>query len=266
MENIVFTDIHNPTGVLEKPKPASEYIPQWYRDAKAYLDPSGKKAPTTDGVTPNATIKRCMPVFDEMTSGYTLYTYCDVYVSQVSVEHRDKTIPQVFGLTTPLTPEQIKERNLKPTAPHYEWPFFKPIGFHPVLQAPTHPGRGSLSDGMSYPKWFNPWSIKTPKGYSTLFTQPMHRESSFTILDGIVDTDRYTAPVNFPFVLNDWDFEGLIPAGTPMAQVIPFKRDSWKMEIGKEEAFLEQKRNSEYLLTSFFDSYKNKFRENKSYK
>ena len=45
---IIFTDIHNPDGVLEKPKPASEYIPQWYKDAKSYLDPSGKKAPTLD--------------------------------------------------------------------------------------------------------------------------------------------------------------------------------------------------------------------------
>ena len=53
----------------------------------------------------------------------------------------------------------------------------------------------------------------------------MHRESVFTIMDGIVDTDSYNALVNFPFFLNDWSYEGLIPAGTPMAQVIPFKRE-----------------------------------------
>ena len=42
---IIFTDIHNTDGVLPKPKPASEYIPQWYKDAKAYMSPDGKKRP-----------------------------------------------------------------------------------------------------------------------------------------------------------------------------------------------------------------------------
>jgi hypothetical protein len=28
---ITFTDINNPKGVLRKPKPASEYIPVWYK-------------------------------------------------------------------------------------------------------------------------------------------------------------------------------------------------------------------------------------------
>jgi hypothetical protein len=94
----------------------------------------------------------------------------------------------------------------------------------------------------------------------------MHRESPFTILDGIVDTDSYNAPVNFPFVLNDWGFEGLIPAGTPMAQVIPFKRESWQMEIGSQEEFEAQQKTTIHLRTSFFDSYKNKFRSPKEYK
>ena len=99
-----------------------------------------------------------------------------------------------------------------------------------------------------------------------LFTQPMHRPSPFTILDGVVDTDQYDSPVNFPFVLNDWKFEGLIPAGTPMAQVIPFKRESWKMSIGDMEQRQNQEKTTVNLRTRLFDSYKNQFRQPKEYR
>ena len=241
---IIFT---NTADVSEEfsPKPATASIPDWYKNAESYI--SGTKKPTGEGQT-SATIKRCMPVFDAITGGYMLYTYTDVWVSQ-----------------KPLVDPETGNLNGK-TVPWYEWPSSAPILFHPVQQAPNHPGRGSLFDGGAYPKWVNPWSITTPKGYSVLFTRPMHRESPFTILDGIVDTDSYNAPVNFPFVLNDWGFEGLIPAGTPMAQVIPFKRESWQMEIGSQEEYEAQKKTTIHLLTSFFDSYKNKFRTPKEYK
>jgi predicted membrane-bound spermidine synthase len=148
--------------------------------------------------------------------------------------------------------------------PWYEWPSFGPIDFHPVEQAPNHPNRKGHQ--TSYPKWINPWSIKTPAGYSVLFIQPMHRESIFTILPGIVDTDQYNAPVNFPFVLNNIQFEGLIPAGTPIAQVIPFKRESWEMKIGTQEDLENQNKTTIRLRTRFFDSYKSQFRQLKEYK
>lgn len=240
MANIVFTDT---TGSIPQefyPKPAFASVPDWYKGLESYI--GGEKKPSGDGNT-TGTLKRCMPVFDVITSGYILYTYTDLFVSQ--------------------KPDPLNEGK---TMPWYEWPSFSPLGFHPVTQAPTHPNRANLMDGGSYPKWINPWSIATPKGYSVLFTQPMHRPSVFTILDGVVDTDSYTAPVNFPFVLNDWSFEGIIPAGTPMAQVLPFKRESWKMSIGGEKEFKEQNKVTTHLRTSFFDSYKNKFRQTKDYK
>jgi hypothetical protein len=112
----------------------------------------------------------------------------------------------------------------------------------------------------------NHWAIKTPKGYSTMFIQPMHRESPFTILPGIVDTDTYTAPINFPFIINDLKFEGLIPKGTPIAQVIPFKRDSWSIKFGGEKEIKELEQVKENLATKFFDKYKSMFRSNKEYK
>jgi hypothetical protein len=94
----------------------------------------------------------------------------------------------------------------------------------------------------------------------------MHRESVFTILPGIVDTDEYASPVNFPFVINDPNFEGFIPKGTPIAQVIPFKRESWKMKIGGEKERLLGSRITARLQTKFFDRYKTMFWIKKEYK
>jgi len=235
---ITFTNI---LGIPEKycPKPASKYIPEWYKDLDSYVGKN--KQPNGNGST-TATIKRCMPVFDSINSGYILVTPCDVWVRQV-----------------PITEENPEE-----TQPFYEWSNFGIIQFHPVVQAPNYPNNTGHKD--SYPKWINPWGIKTPNGYSTMFVQPWHRESAFTILPGIVDTDKYTAPVNFPFVLNDIKFEGLIPAGTPIAQAIPFKRDSWQMELGTEQDLIEQGKVTSLLRSKFFDSYKTLYRQNKEYK
>jgi hypothetical protein len=226
--NIVFTDTFD--FELQKPSPASKFIPEWYKKLESYT--SGEKKPTGEGRT-SSTIKRCMPVFDAITSGYILTTPVDIFVSQ------------------------------KDGVPWYEWVSSDAISFHPVEQAPEHPYRNGLP---AYPKFMNNWSIKTPKGYSCLFVQPFHRESPFTILPGIVDTDTYTTPVNFPFVLNDPKFEGLIPNGTPMAQVIPIKRDKWEMAIGTEKDRLQANQTNVTLRTHFFDGYKKLWWQKKEYK
>lgn len=207
------------------PQPASKNIPEWYKNIESYF--GGKKQPRGDGQT-TGTIKKCIPVFDAITGGYLILLPADVYVST------------------------------KEGAPYFEWANLGLITFHPVEQAPNHPA----TNGFPYPKFMNPWAIKTPKGYSTLFVQPFHRQAPFTILPGIVDTDKYYAPVNFPFVLNDPIFEGLIPAGTPIAQVIPIKRESWQ----KNNDAIDYDTINAKLLTKFFDKYKNFFWHKKEYK
>ena len=240
MEKIIFTNIEG-VPLIYQPQPAFKVIPEWYRDVNSYI--STEKKPMGDGRT-SATIKRCMPVFDAMVSGYIITSYVDVYVSQKELVEAD---------TGKETGKFIT---------YYEWPSYKPIEFHPLEQAPNHP----LSNEEAYPKWINSWGIKTPPGYSTLFITPLHRDLPFTIIPGVVDTDTYTAAVNFPFVLNNKNFEGLIPAGTPIAQAIPFERKSWQMEIGNSEDFEKQRKDSILLRTRFFDSYKHIFRQVKEYK
>jgi hypothetical protein len=232
--DIIFT---NTSGVnaLKEPKPASQFIPDWYKNTESYV--GGEKKPI-GGASSSGTIKRCMPVFDAIVAGYIITSPVDVFVSQKEDEEGKKF-------------------------PYYEWASLNAIQFHPVEQAPIHPNRNGH---IMYPKWINPWSIKTPKGYSVLITQPFHRESIFTILPGVVDTDAYTNPVNFPFVLNDTSFSGMIPAGTPIAQVIPFKRENWKGKLGGQKEFIEQQQVGMQMFTKFFDRYKTLFRSPKEYK
>jgi hypothetical protein len=226
--NIIFTNISGFDG-LEKPQPASKFIPDWYKKMQSYIN--NEKKPSGYGET-DATIKRCMPVFDAITAGYIITLPADVYVSIRDGRH------------------------------YFQWASLDLVHFHSVEQAPTHP----LRNENDYPKWRIDWSIRTPKGYSTLFVQPMHRESIFTIFPGIVDTDKYYAPVNFPFVMNDPKFEGLIPKGTLLGQVIPFKRDNWTMQFGDKKEVKRQAEGSAMLSTKFFDRYKTMFRQNKEYK
>jgi hypothetical protein len=223
--------IFRPNTVIQSeyyPQPADKFIPNWYKEVESYM--GSEKKPTGNGNT-SGTIKKCMPVFDAITSGYIISLPADVFVTQ------------------------------KDGAPYYEWASLGLVDFHPVEQAPNHPA----NNGFVYPKWINPWAIKTPKGYSTLFVQPFHRSSVFAILPGVVDTDTYDAPVNFPFVLNDPKFEGLVPAGTPIAQLIPIKRSNWKSTI-KEYDSNWIDRTTVRLKTKMFDSYKNQFWTKKEYK
>jgi hypothetical protein len=225
--NITFTNI---SGIeIDLPKPASKFIPKWYKDTDSYINK--EKKPDGKGGT-NATIKKCIPVYDAMTAGYIITLPADVFVST------------------------------KDGFPYYEWSNLGLIDFHPITQAPNYPN----NNGFPYAKFINPWAVKTPKGYSVLFVQPFHRESAFTILPGIVDTDTYYAAVNFPFTLNNPNFEGLIPQGTPIAQVIPFKRESWNMKFGLEKDLIEQKNIAAKLRNTFFNRYKDMFWNKKEYK
>jgi len=224
---ITFTDT---LGVGEySPTPASRVLPEWYKASPEYV---GGERLIKDGTTPH-TVKKCIPVFDAMTAGYVIRTYVDVQVTQ-----RD-------GM------------------PYFEWPHFAAISFHPVEQAANHPAR----NGAPFPKWTNPWAIRTPRGYSSLFVPPMHNPNGlFTILPGIVDTDAYQSPVNFPFVLNDVAWEGLIPAGTAIAQVIPFRRDDWTMSLGDDKDRARIGAVTTRLRSLWWNSYKRQFWTRKQYR
>jgi hypothetical protein len=75
-------------------------------------------------------------------------------------------------------------------------------------------------------KFNNYWTIRTPSGWSCLFVPPLNRPNGvFEVLSGLVDTDTYKSPVNFPFVAVATDGVYTLEKGTPLVQVIPFRRN-----------------------------------------
>lgn len=210
------------------PKPTTDFLPSWYKEMESYAPSKGYSSRTSK----MATIKKCMPVFDALTAGYVILTPCDIYVSFQNGEvEYESALPNI-------------------------------ISKHPRKQAYAHP-QGTFND---FPKWESPWSIQTPKGYSCLFLPLMHNPNPwFEILEGIVDTDNYQSSVNFPFILKETLKDFIIPAGTPIAQVIPFKRTNWKLKIAENNNG-KAVSDTNYILSGFFNQYKNAYWNKKSFK
>ena len=235
MPTIKFTDITGEVPEIFYPTPAKVSIPEWIKNLRPYFSDEEEEKSLKFKIfgtgTTNQTAKRCIPMLDAVMSGYIIYLPQDVKVSEFE------------GDT------------------YFDWANGLGIGFHDPRQLSTH----SVShSNMKIPKMHNPWSIETPAGYSCLFLPHINsEETTIKPFSGVVDTDMYTAPVNFPFQLQE-GFTGVIPAGTPVVQVIPFKREAWKMELnsGSEKKIL---RNMKSIFSVYRDAYRNMFWSKKDY-
>lgn len=192
-DNVIeFYCIEELYGVLPEPKPASKCIPEWYKKVKGFCghSPSGM---------PNPTIKKCLPVLDAMSEGYIIPLQGDVHF----VSNHDCSLIKV------CPPDTIT---------------FDVIERHPLQQVDSPAWPVSKHDPL---KFLNHWMIKTKPGWSCLFTAPMnHLDLPYTAMSGVVDTDKYHRPINFPALWNAKNYDGTLPAGTPVVQVIPFKRSA----------------------------------------
>jgi hypothetical protein len=80
-------------------------------------------------------------------------------------------------------------------------------------------------------KFHNYWTVRTPPGWSCLFVPPLNRpEPAFECLAGVVDTDLYPTHIHFPFFATEREGVHVIAKGTPLVQVIPFRRDDAAIE------------------------------------
>jgi hypothetical protein len=114
--------------------------------------------------------------------------------------------------------------------------------------------KGHPNESIPVPLGCSPWHfiwitqhlIKIPKGYSALITHPLNRyDLPFISLSGIIDGEMTLHKGNIPVFFSE-TFEGIIPAGTPILQVIPFKQEDWTSEEDdsiKKEALLNQEEN-----------------------
>lgn len=186
------------------PKPSVTAIPEWYRKLPKFKDGSNRPVieenNNESGQYSNKTVKSCVPFLDSLTSGYVAELWQDIQVI------RSKNGPQI---SWPVDPPPCGS----PRAEKGLTDFPVPAGCLPYQFT-----------------WRSPFIIHTPPGYSVVVTHPFNRfDLPFTTLTGVVDSDSTLGPGNFPFYLNE-NFEGIIESGTPIFQIIPFKRESWVSE------------------------------------
>lgn len=194
-------------GAIPNPVPSIKKAPDYFKKIKPQIDHNPQ----------NSTVKRCLPFLDAMSCGFIIPLWCDVSVFARNGELQIN-FPQNF----------MKQVTLES---------------HSNEQIPDHP-LSKKTYGNIPLKWSNPWVVETEPGVSCLFTAPLnHLETRFKILDGIVDTDTYYNNVNFPFLWTGGDGEFLIPKGTPLVQVIPFRREDQEINI----SLLDEKRKTKTM-------------------
>jgi len=190
---IKFTELQDHVGI---PIPAKKSIPSWYKKSPRFLEGDSKPS-FFSKYEKNLSFKTCVPFADSMMAGYQAVLWQDVEV--VNVEGGGPEF------RWPLSPEVVAGR---------------PDEGLDLFPVPA----GHLDRQLV---WNVPWSIETPPGYSVLITHPLNRfELPFTTLSGVVDTDSALFQGHLPFYLQK-DWEGVIEKGTPLFQIIPFKRESW---------------------------------------
>lgn len=181
-------------GIIDKPVPAYKKMPEWYKNLPPLL-PEGDNNNRDSFGARGFTAKKCMPLLDTMSLGYIIPLACDVHI-------RTNSDCSIIEPTNPASLRMIE--------------------FHSEGQV-----GGKSFPGFPAPpmKFLNYWIVKTAPGYSTLFTNPFNSfNNDFTCLTGLVDTDKYAKEVNFPAIWHTPNFDDIIPAGTPLVQVIPIKR------------------------------------------
>ncbi len=230
------------------PTPIKLNIPEWYKKLEhTFLD---------------KTVKGCMPFLDSLTAGYLLKIPQDfdlkhnvINKNKKGEEFKDSF--QTFGLYDNSQTLYAKSLN-----------FNSGMDVHLIKQVKGAPFI-EKNKNLPFYKIRNPWKIKTPKGYSCLFVSPLNNsDDRFSIIPGIVDTDTFPIEINFPIIINGDKYpilETTIKKGTPYVQIIPFKRDSWKMNL-KPRNQKEVQNSRLFYGLKLLNIYKDKYWSKKSWK
>ena len=249
-EKVIKFSAHEDYFALKEdyPTPIKLNIPEWYKKLEHTLE--------------NKTVKGCMPFLDTLTSGYLLKMPQDFYVRHNVINKNEKGEEfkdsfHTFGLHETSAILYSKHINLNSS-----------LDIHSLKQVEGAPFINK-NKNLPFYKILNPWRIKTPKGYSCLFVPPLNNtDDRFSIIPGIVDTDTFPNEINFPIIINGDKYpvlETTIKKGTPYVQIIPFKRESWKMTL-KPSKQKELQNSRLFLGLKLLNTYKDRYWNKKSWK
>jgi hypothetical protein len=218
-------------ALVPAPKPARDYLPEWYKE----LPTSRKGVDPENGTKIPGQLKDCMPFLDALTSGYIQESWADVHFSFGKDQNENIICHWKTPLPTGYEEVKLIDKTRLVVAP-------PPNGFHPIEFALKVP-----------------WLPKTPNGWSALITPVMNRfDLPWQTMFGIIDSDKfYHFHGHIPFYVKNTGLkELLVPAGTPMYQITPIKRQDWKSFFEeKYDKLAGQKRGWEYIVKSFSPVY-----------
>lgn len=178
-----------------KPYPASQNIPQWWKDGNPYL--MGQKKLLVDFGGSNASWKKCTPMLDSLLTGYIIPLWTDVQIRNNEEE----------GL-------RLGWRQEVQVFQHHSFEADQ-------VNRPT----GYLKEVFKYACT---WIPQTPPGYSILITTPFGwKDNPIVPIPAVLDSDKSILDFSPPMWIKD-GFEGIVEKGTPLIQLIPFKRDDWE--------------------------------------
>jgi hypothetical protein len=221
-------DLNTTLNYSDTPVPSKQHIPDWFKSTK-----SVKVTNMED--TKRLNFKSCMPFTDAFLTGYILETPTDISVERVPGSNPKISFNENQDILTFRDRKNVGSIKI----PDYCYDIY--LSFKHTMH------------------------IKTPKGYSILVTQPLNRlDLPFIAMSGVVDSDvEPLRPGAYPVFLRR-DFEGIIPKGTPILQIIPIKRESWNSEVDLN--LLKSWMRYIYEVTSTFHGwYKNKAWVRKEY-
>lgn len=219
------------SGLVPEPVPAAQALPDWFRAM-----PQEVAAPSLGGAAVR-TFKHCPPMIDAMSAGIVIPLATDITV-------RDGE------LSWNWTPPVLEDARISRA----------PVGLHVPEQASGAPFRVVANAVV---KFMNFWTLQVPDGWSLLFTHPLNREDlPFRALSGVVDCDLFgDGYVHFPALWTDPDFEGVLPRGTPVAQVLAVPRDAPPLDIGEMTAEeIVRNRKTQAALARERGVYRKRFR------
>lgn len=224
------------------PEPSHKGVPEWYKKQKLFSNDENdlvkaNKKSLVNNEQVHFTYKMCKPLIDTITSGYMIKTSADCIVANTDSVNYTPYIQ--WNVSWPLLDSQD---------PQVLGNYPIPEGYSPILF-----------------RWEVQHKIITPPGYSLWITHPSHRyDLPFLTINGFVDTDKHPNRLVLPFFLKN-NFEGIIPEGTPIAQIIPIKRENWISEQKQYTQDIEEKRLDSVKI-NLSRVYINKFWTKKNYR
>lgn len=184
-------------------KPQIEFFsPNWYVRKYYPVLPANKYLPSQWKSLPRCcnsvkTAKSCPGISDWLTMGYIIPAWTDFEITQ-----KDNKIISATAMNNKMF-----------------------LGSHSSVQnLDLFSHKSHLSDTIKLPC---EWRIKTSKGWSIQIVPLWYfQHQPWETLPGVIHSDNHSTQVNINMILTSCEENITVSAGTPLVQIIPYKRES----------------------------------------